>query len=874
LKQLFRQILFLCIPTIFVIYILIYTTSNHFPLFNHSQHLLETAYFACGIIAAIVFHSFRFRFLPSFITLILLFAGISFFLDNFASGEFDSFFLLIDFLLFRALFIAGWICGWGFSRTKYFPAILSTLLLSAGIIITSLSGKTDISYMLKNFVPALVYAFYIIFMNELLRNTDEKELRSWIKPVKGFLLYSAAMLLILFLTFHIFHHEIKTLEVKWVEGTIKNDNKNSLYDMLPDSSIQMKGAMQVNDNLNRDAGESESEDITLFVAYIDNFFPDSDVPNPLYFVSKYLSLFDDYTETFESDSLMPNNDLFSPDPSSIPLYFTETDHSVIENGMSQKLRKVVEAEVYKVRASPGEFTAPSTAFYCQPVAVKNDMYNQYTSAYRAKMWVSELNSAYFVYNNTGNDLSIYNFQEQRFNLLREIKDYEGVDTAFLNYYTKYPDNRAYDTVKAIAKEIIDRAEASTPVDKILAIRDYFMQADESGKSVYSYSNVATTVPPGGRILNFLLNDHVGNCTYYAGSTFLLLRACGIPVRVATGYATVDRSSNNKGWYWIYNKQAHAWVQVFFPEYGWLDFDTTFGDSEQSEAPGTDGTPPLDPQKAWLAATGEVTDVDTVRNLIRLNMDKLVYFDREYSLETPHSIKLDVSLATLLRDSLHIKLRDIQNGNRGLALSFTRVEDVSEPKDWLIKSILKKLPSPVPVDEFRISVKKEEKKPVDSQPADKSAGETHILLITLISVAGVILLALILVFSIPYIIFLIYARRAKRISDPKKEAYYPYRAAMFLMYQMGYFRNELTPLQYAGQVIDRNLGTSFEAFTATYLKVKYANQELTSEDSQRILTFYAPFEQAIKSKIGFRKRLLHFMNIYNTLEFFTKPRQPD
>jgi hypothetical protein len=739
--------------------------------------------------------------------------------------------------------------------------------LSIAVIIIALSGETDAGYMLKSFVPILVYAFYIIFMNELLRNTDEKELRSWIKPVKGFLLYSAAMTLIIFLMFNVFKREIKTLEVKWVESSIKNDNKNSLYEMLPDSSIQMKSTMQVNDNLNRNAS-GQSEDITLFVAYIDNFFPDSDVPNPLYFVSEYLTTFDDYTETFESDTLMPYNDLFSPDPSSIPLYFTAIDKSVIDNGMSQKYRKIVEAEVYKVHASSAEFTAPSTAFYCQPIAVKNDDYTQYTSAYRAKMWVSDLNSAYFVYNNTEGDLSMYNFQEQRFNLLRTVKNFDDVDTAFVNYYTKYPANPVYDTIKTIAQAIVDNAEAKTPIDKILAVRDYFIEND------YKYSDVATTVPPGTRILNFLLNDHIGNCTYYAGSTYLLLRACGIPARIASGYAIVDRSSNNKGWYWIYNKQAHAWVQVFFPEYGWLDFDTTFGDSEQSEAPGTDGTPPLDPQKAWFAATGMVLSVDSVRKSIQFDMDKLVYFDNEYTLETPYNVKLDMSLAKLYKDSAHISISDIQNGDKGVAISFTRTDDVVKSKNLSISAILKRLPSPVPVDEFRLEVKKEEQKPADEVSTDADIKKTHNLWIAVIILVAILFIALIIIFSIPYIIFLSYARRARHISDPRKEAYYPYRAAMFLMYQMGYFRNELTPMQYAGQVIDRNFGTSFEAFTATYLKTKYANQELTNEDSQRVLTFYTPFEQAIKSKISFKKQLLHFMNIYNTLEYFTKPRQPD
>jgi hypothetical protein len=707
-------------------------------------------------------------------------------------------------------------------------------------------------------------------MNEVLRNTDEKELRSWIKPIKGLLLYSIAMALVSFVTLRIFQQEISTLEVKWVEETIKSDNKNSLYDMLPDSSIRMKESMQINDNLNRNAGQ---EDVTLFVAYVDNFFSD-DIPNPLYFVSKYLTIFDEYTETFEADTLMPYNDLFSPDPASIPLYFTATDKSVIENGMSQAYRKVVEAEVYNVKISPSEFTAPSTAFYCQPIAVRNDEYNQYISAYRAKMWVSELNSAYFVYNNTDGDLSVYNFQEQRFNLLRTVKNFNKVDTAFINYYTRYPVIPAYDTIKAMAQTIIEEAKAKTPVDKVLAIRDYFMQIDESGKAIYRYSDVATSVPPGGRILNFLLNDHVGNCTYYAGSTLLLLRACGIPSRIAIGYATVDRSSNNKGWYWIYNKQAHAWVQVFFPEYGWLDFDTTFGDSEQSEAPGTDGTPPLDPQKAWFAATGEVLDVDTVRKYIQFNMDKLVYFDREYILESPYKLKLDVSLTKLLKDSVNIKLRDIKIEDRGLAISFTHMDDVVAPKNISINYVLRKLPPSVSIDEFRVEHKEEKQEPSDESSDDEDSQKNRNLWLVIILFVIIILIVLGTALSIPYIIFSVYSRRAKRISDPKKDAYYPYRAATFLMYQMGYFRNELTPLQYAGQVIDKNLGTSFEAFTATYLKVKYANQELTNEDSQRILTFYAPFEQAIRSKISFKKRLLHFMNIYNTLEFFTRPRHVD
>jgi transglutaminase-like putative cysteine protease len=845
-----------------MVYILIYLTSDYLPLMSQKQQICQTVYFALGILAGCVFYSYNFRFLPSFIVVLLLFAGVGALIDNFAPGEFDSFFLAVDFVLFRALFIIGWICGWGFSRSKYFPAVFAALLLTAGLLLTALSGETGAGSLVKHFAPIMLFAFYIIFMNELLRNTDEKELRSWTVPLRNLFVYSIAMGLLLLLTFSLFRREIKLLEAKW-DDIAAQDDQNSLNKTMPDSTVKMKPLMQVNDRLNRNGQNSENR--PLFVAYLDNFFPDSDIPNPLYFVCNYFPLFDNYTETFEPDSLMPYNDLFAPDPSKIPLYFAESSDRVIKNGMSDAYRKTVEAEVYKIAVSPTEFIAPATAFYCQPIAVKSDLRDKYHSAYRAKMWVSELNSAYFVYNNTEQDWRAQRFQEQRFALLREIRNYNLVDTAFVNYYTRFPDSPAYDTIRKLARAIVENADARTPIDKAIAIRDYFMQTDELGEHLFHYADVLTTVPPGSRILNFLLNEHTGNCTYYAGSTLLLLRACGIPARIATGYALIDRSSNNKGWYWIYNKQAHAWVQIFFPQYGWLDFDTTFGDSEQQEAPGTDGTPPLDPQKAWFAATGVVHKVDSVRRRVDFDLDQLVLYDREIKLTGLHRLTLDLSIATVYRDSTLIPANKVKVGDKALALSFTPLEDAT-PKT------VEALPNTVPVDELRID--NTDDKPATDTDADKRntrTGKVFDWLLTALLFAAIVITAIAMILSVPSIVFAIYDRKARRIVNPDTESYYPYRAATFLLHQMGYFRNKLTPLQYAGK-IDKQLGTSFEAFTATYLKVKYAGQKLTNEDSQRLLTFYAPFRRSIKNSTGLKQYRLNFLNIYNTLEFFTKPEQ--
>ena len=832
--------------------------------------MVQTAYFAAGLIISCFFYSYRFRFIPSFVILLLLFWLGNKFLDNFAFGEFDSFFWAIDFFIFQMLFIAGWICGCGFSRTRYFPAIFSALLLGSGVALTALTGKTQFVELTKMFAPVMVYAFYIIYMSELLRNIGDNQPKSWLRPVKGLFAYCVIMCLLLLLAFTVFKPEFKALETKWGEGGRTVENKdNGMLETMPDSTLKVKNKMSLNDKMDRNNGEQS--DFPLFVTYIDNFLPGTDVPNPLYFITSYLTKFDDYTETFEYDSLMPYKDLFSPDPSTIPLYFTTADSTVLINGMSTLLRKSVDAEVYKIRSSPTEFTAPSTAYFCQPIAVKPELKDQFKSAYRAKMWVSELNSAYFVYNNVKKDYNLQRFQQQRFDLLKSVRDFSGLDTAFYNYYTSFPANSAYDTLRYLADSIVKAAGAVLPVEKILAIRDFFMSGDDEGKHKFQYSDVATTVPPGQRLLNFLFNDHKGNCTYYAGSTLFLLRACGIPARVAVGYALIDRSSNNKGWYWVYNKQAHAWVQAFFPEYGWLDFDTTFGDSEREEAPGTDGTPPLDPQKAWFAATGKILKVDTLAKIMQFDMDKMVYHDLEYKLDTPFRLTLDMSLARILADTLNnLPLSKLKPDDRGLALSFNEPENsttIVNPQD--VQMILVNLPKPMPVDEFRLETVKREKEqtPAAEVAAQESSKKIRAWIIVALTTLAMLLMFTIAVFSTPYIIYRRYSKRARRISDATSEAYYPYRAATFILNQMGYKRGALTPLKFAGQV-DRELGTMFETFTAIYLRAKYAGQPLNNEEIQRVMSFYTPFEQAVKTKFTFRQRLCRYMNIYNTLEFYT------
>jgi protein-glutamine gamma-glutamyltransferase len=81
-------------------------------------------------------------------------------------------------------------------------------------------------------------------------------------------------------------------------------------------------------------------------------------------------------------------------------------------------------------------------------------------------------------------------------------------------------------------------------------------------------------PPAAKypLATFLI-DKVGYCQQFAGEMALLLRMGGVPARVATGFTTGSYDSATKK-YLVADLDAHAWVEAWFPRYGWVTFDPT------------------------------------------------------------------------------------------------------------------------------------------------------------------------------------------------------------------------------------------------------------------------------------------------------------
>jgi transglutaminase-like putative cysteine protease len=79
-------------------------------------------------------------------------------------------------------------------------------------------------------------------------------------------------------------------------------------------------------------------------------------------------------------------------------------------------------------------------------------------------------------------------------------------------------------------------------------------------------------PDGNIAASFLFEMEQGYCTYFATTMVVMLRTQGIPARFVTGYTTGQRVAEDK---WVVRGlDSHAWVEVYFPDVGWVRFDPT------------------------------------------------------------------------------------------------------------------------------------------------------------------------------------------------------------------------------------------------------------------------------------------------------------
>ncbi|HYL45620.1 MAG TPA: DUF3488 and transglutaminase-like domain-containing protein [Candidatus Limnocylindrales bacterium] len=137
----------------------------------------------------------------------------------------------------------------------------------------------------------------------------------------------------------------------------------------------------------------------------------------------------------------------------------------------------------------------------------------------------------------------------------------------------YPDNiralylqlpRLDPRIPKLAEQIA--AGSNNNYDKAANIERYL-------KTRFGYTLDLTGPPTADPLSYFLFVRRAGHCEYFASAMTVMLRSLGIPARYATGFLP-GQFNDVAGDYIVRASDAHAWVEAYFPGFGWITFDPT------------------------------------------------------------------------------------------------------------------------------------------------------------------------------------------------------------------------------------------------------------------------------------------------------------
>ena len=138
---------------------------------------------------------------------------------------------------------------------------------------------------------------------------------------------------------------------------------------------------------------------------------------------------------------------------------------------------------------------------------------------------------------------------------------------------------------ALLTEIVENARSSNAYDLAVEIRDTLRDT-----SRFEYDTDLSDTPCVDlSIAECFVVTKAGFCQYYATTMTVYLRALKIPARFVEGFLPGAPNAVGGG-RTIRAHDAHAWVQAYFPGYGWVDFDPTGGPERPQLAPIPSGEP--------------------------------------------------------------------------------------------------------------------------------------------------------------------------------------------------------------------------------------------------------------------------------------------
>jgi transglutaminase-like putative cysteine protease len=141
-----------------------------------------------------------------------------------------------------------------------------------------------------------------------------------------------------------------------------------------------------------------------------------------------------------------------------------------------------------------------------------------------------------------------------------------IDYLFTDY-SRAPQLKPYRPLYSYAQQVAGGAKS--PYAAAVALERWFRTGGG-----FVYDQQPPQPPPGvPALVDFVANSRRGYCQHFAGAMALMLRYLGVPARVAVGFTS---GHFDRGEWVVADRDAHAWVEVWFKGWGWLPFDPTPG----------------------------------------------------------------------------------------------------------------------------------------------------------------------------------------------------------------------------------------------------------------------------------------------------------
>ena len=128
-------------------------------------------------------------------------------------------------------------------------------------------------------------------------------------------------------------------------------------------------------------------------------------------------------------------------------------------------------------------------------------------------------------------------------------------------YTQLPEstpNRVSERTKTLTANAATTYETALVIERWLEVnKEYSLDVDRPDRNVAD---------------SFIFDMERGYCTYYATAMVTMLRTQNVPARFVVGYTPGQQVDERRRV--VRGLDSHAWVEVYFPKIGWIQFDPT------------------------------------------------------------------------------------------------------------------------------------------------------------------------------------------------------------------------------------------------------------------------------------------------------------